>query len=101
MSGKRILDAAKLASAGRAVGAKHFELRRQQWRVWTEGSGLGRAVKSQTDRVTVTAGAAWQLARRVSEREVKPVWDEGMKEAKEKVKDDIVRGGDGEPRTRH
>jgi aarF domain-containing kinase len=95
MSGKRILDAAKLASAGRAVGAKHFELRRQQLRVWTEGSGLGRAVKSQTDRVTVTAGAAWQLARRVGEREVKPVWDEGMKEAKEKVKDDIVRGGDG------
>ena len=95
MSGKRILDAAKLASAGRAVGAKHFELRRQQWRIWTEGSGLGRAVKSQTDRVTVTAGAAWQLARRVGEREVKPVWDEGMKEAKEKVKDDIVRGGDG------
>jgi len=95
MSGKRILDAAKLASAGRAVGAKHFELRRQQWRVWTEGSGLGRAVKSQTDRVTVTAGAAWQLARRVGEREVKPVWDEGMKDAKEKIKEDIVRGGDG------
>lgn len=95
MSGKRILDAAKLASAGRAVGAKHFELRRQQWRVWTEGSGLGRAVKSQTDRVTVTAGAAWQLARRVGEREVKPAWDEGMQNAKEKVKDDIVRGGDG------
>jgi aarF domain-containing kinase len=95
MSGKRILDAAKLASAGRAVGAKHFELRRQQWRVWTEGSGLGRAVKSQTDRITVTAGAAWQLARRVGEREVKPAWDEGMKDAKEKIKDEIVRGGDG------
>lgn len=98
MSGKRLLDAAKLASAGRAVGAKHFDLRRQQWRVWTEGSGLGRAVKSQTDRVTVTAGAAWQLARRVGEREVKPVWDEGMKEAKERVKEDIVKGssaGDG------
>ena len=95
MSGKRILDAAKLASAGRAVGAKHFALRREQWRVWTEGSGLGRAVKSQTDRVTVTAGAAWQLARRVGEREVKPAWDEGMKNAKEKVKDEIVRGGDG------
>lgn len=95
MSGKRILDAAKLASAGRAVGAKHFALRREQWRVWTEGSGLGRAVKSQTDRVTVTAGAAWQLARRVSEREVKPAWDEGMQNAKEKIKDEIVRGGDG------
>jgi aarF domain-containing kinase len=93
MSGKRLLDAAKLASAGRAVGAKHFELRRQQWRVWSEGSGLGRAVKSQTDRVTVTAGAAWQLARRVGEREVKPVWDEGMQSAKQRVKDEIVRGG--------
>jgi aarF domain-containing kinase len=92
MSGKRLLDAAKLASAGRAVGAKHFDLRRQQWRVWTEGSGLGRAVKSQTDRVTVTAGAAWQLARRVGEREVKPVWDEGMKDAKERVADEVVRG---------
>ena len=69
MSGKRLLDAAKLASAGRAVGAKHFDLRRQQWRLWTEGPGLGRAVKSQTDSVTVTAGAAWQLARRA--RQVK------------------------------
>ena len=94
MSGKRLLDAAKLASAGRAVGAKHFDLRRAQWRLWTEGSGLGRAVKSQTDRVTVTAGAAWQLARRVGEREVKPVWDEGMKGAKERVADEIVRGAD-------
>jgi aarF domain-containing kinase len=101
MSGKRLLDAAKLASAGRAVGAKHFDLRRQQWRVWTEGSGLGRAVKNQTDRVTVTAGAAWQLARRVGEREVKPVWDEGMKDAKERVKEDIVRGGDGWRATDH
>lgn len=94
MSGKRLLDAAKLASAGRAVGAKHFDLRRQQWRLWTEGSGLGRAVKSQTDRVTVTAGAAWQLARRVGEREVKPVWDEGMKGAKERLADEIVKGTD-------
>ena len=94
MSGKRLLDAAKLASAGRAVGAKHFDLRRQQWRLWTEGPGLGRAVKSQTDRVTVTAGAAWQLARRVGEREVKPVWDEGMKGAKERLADEIVKGTD-------
>lgn len=92
MSGKRLLDAAKLASAGRAVGAKHLDLRAQQWRIWSE-SGLGKAVKNQTDRVTVTAGAAWQLARRVGEREAKPVWDEGLKNAKEKVKEDIVRGG--------
>ena len=96
MSGKRLLDAATLASAGRAVGAKHFELRARQWRAWTEGSGLGRAVRNQTDRVTVTAGAAWQLARRAGgeQREGnKPVWDEGMKGAKERVRDEILGGG--------
>lgn len=96
MSGKRLLDAAKLASAGRAVGSKHLDLRLQQWRVWSE-SGLGKAVKNQTDRVTVTAGAAWQLARRVGEREAKPTWDEGMRSAKERVRDEILRGEAGKP----
>jgi len=97
MSAKRLLDAAKLASASRAVGANHIALRRQQWRLWTQGSGLGRAVKSQTERVTVTAGAAWALARRVvGEREVRPGgWDEGMRGAKERVRDEIVRGVGG------
>ena len=98
MSGKRLLDAAHLASAARRVVSAHLSLRRSQLRVWAH-SGLGRALKDQSDRITVTAGAAWQLARRVGEKDAKPAWDEGMRGAKERVRDEILRGssasGDG------
>lgn len=67
MAGKRLLDAAKLLNAAAAVGKQHAALRRQQWELYGQTSSLARAVKEQTDRVTVTAGAAWELARRLSE----------------------------------
>lgn len=67
MAGKRLLDAAKLFNAGRSIAKQHFVLRQQQWDVFSKTSGVAKAVKSQTDRVTVTAGAAWELARNFDE----------------------------------
>lgn len=74
MAGKRLLDAAKLFNAGTSIAKQHFVLRRQQWDVYTNTSSLAKAVKSQTDRVTVTAAAAVELAKRFSE--TSPVWQQ-------------------------
>jgi aarF domain-containing kinase len=74
MAGKQLLDAAKLFDAGRAIGKQHIALRQQQWDVYSKTSGLAKAVKDQTDRVTVTAGAAYELAKRVNE--TGPSWQE-------------------------
>lgn len=67
MSGKRLLDAARLYGAFRSVAKTHFAIRSQQLDTFSKTSSLAKAVKSQTDRVTVTAGAAYALARRLSE----------------------------------
>lgn len=67
MAGKRLLDAAKLFNAGRSIAKQHFGLRREQWEVYSQTSSLAKAVKSQTDKFTVTAGAAYELARRFNE----------------------------------
>ena len=74
MAGKRLLDAAKLFDAGRAIGKQHIALRRKQWDVYSKTSGLAKAVKDQTDRVTVTASAAFELAKRFNE--TGPSWQE-------------------------
>ncbi|KAF1346580.1 hypothetical protein BDV97DRAFT_416527 [Delphinella strobiligena] len=68
MAGRRLLDAAKLFGASRSIAKHHLTIRSQQWDVLTQTSTLARAVKSQTDRVTVTARAAYALARRVNEK---------------------------------
>lgn len=91
MAGKRLLDAAKLFNTGRAVGKQHLGLRRQQWEVYTETSSLAKAVKTQTDRVTVTAGAAWELAKRFSESDRPPWQGNGAETAKERVGQDVMR----------
>lgn len=67
MAGKRLLDAAKLFNAARNVGKQHLVLRQEQWDVYSRTSSLAKAVKSQTDRVTVTANAAYELAKRMNE----------------------------------
>ena len=74
MAGKRLLDAAKLLDAGRGIGKQHIVLRQQQLDVYSKTSSLANAVKTQTDRVTVTAGAAYELARRFNE--TGPSWQE-------------------------
>lgn len=67
MAGKRLLDAAKLFNAGRSIAKQHFGLRKDQWEVYSQTYSLAKAVKSQTDKVTVTAGAAYELTRRLNE----------------------------------
>ncbi|KAK5105703.1 hypothetical protein LTR62_002355 [Meristemomyces frigidus] len=72
MAGKRLLDAAKLVNASTSIAKQHFGVRRQQWDVYTQTSSLAKAVKSQTDRVTVTAAAAIELTKRFNE--AGPAW---------------------------
>ncbi|KAF7185330.1 Protein ABC1-like, mitochondrial [Pseudocercospora fuligena] len=74
MSGKRLIDAARLAGIGRNVVKNHFKIRQEQWQLLTKTSSVARAVKNQTDRVTVTAAAAFELAKRVNE--TGPQWRE-------------------------
>lgn len=72
MAGRRLLDAARLVNVGASVAKQHYRLRRQQWDVYSQTSSLVKAVKSQTDRVTVTVGAAIELAKRFNE--TNPPW---------------------------
>lgn len=67
MAGKRLVDAAKLFNAARGVAKQHIALRSQQLDVYSKTSTLAKAVKNQTDRVTVTAEAAYTLAKRLDE----------------------------------
>ena len=86
MAGKRLLDAAKIFNAGRSVGKQHVALRQQQWEVYSKTSSLAKAVKTQTDRFTVTAGAAFELARRFNE--TGPSWpQEPSNRSEEQVPD--------------
>lgn len=76
MAGKRLLDAAKLVNAARSIGKQHVVLRQEQWDVYSKTSSLGKAVKDQTDRVTVTASAAYELAKRLNE--TGPTWQQSQ-----------------------
>ena len=64
MTGRRLLDVAAIFKASRGVAAKHVALRQHQLDVYSKTSSLARAVKSQTDRVTLTVKAASVLAKR-------------------------------------
>lgn len=79
MAGKRLIDAAKLFNAGGSVAKQHLSLRKQQWDLFTNTSSLAKAVKGQTDRVTVTARAAVELAKRFNEEA--PSWRRAGQEA--------------------
>jgi len=81
MAGKRLLDAAKLFNAGTSIAKQHFTLRRQQWDLYSKTSTLAKAVRSQTERVTVTAAAAFELAKRFNE--TGPSWQRGQNEAQQ------------------
>lgn len=64
MSGKRLLDAAAVLRASRAVALKHLRYRRYQLDTYSRTSTLARAVKKQTDRATLTLRAASALVER-------------------------------------
>lgn len=67
MAGRRFVDAAKLFQASKSIASKHITLRSQQFEVYQKTSSLAKAVKSQTDRVTLTAAAAIALYQRSNE----------------------------------
>ena len=64
MFGRRLLDAAALLKASRAVASKHLFYRRHQLDTYNRTSTLARATKHQTSRVTLTLRAASALAER-------------------------------------
>ncbi|KAI9818453.1 MAG: hypothetical protein M1827_000512 [Pycnora praestabilis] len=67
MAGKRVLDLAAIFNASCSIGRKHIALRSHQLNVYTKTSTLAKAVKDQTDRVTLTAQAAIILAQRLND----------------------------------
>lgn len=67
MAGRRLVDAAKLFNASKSIAQKHIALRSNQLDAFNKTSTLAKAVKNQTDRVTLTAAAAIELSKRFSE----------------------------------
>ena len=68
MTGKRLLDAAVIIKASRGVASKHVALRKHQLDSYSKTSSVAKAVKSQTDRVTLTVKAALALTERFNEQ---------------------------------
>ena len=64
MSGRRLLDAAAIYKASRSVASKYVALRKSQWENYSKTSSFAKAVKDQTDRVTLTVKAASALSER-------------------------------------
>lgn len=60
MSGKRILDAVALLSAGRNIAEKHFEIRLAQADLYSKTSSIGKAVRNRTRRAAPTLYASAQ-----------------------------------------
>src|SRR5690242_1826249 len=67
MAGRRFVDAAKLFQASKSIASKHITLRSHQLETFQKTSTLAKAVKYQTDRVTLTAAAAIALYQRSNE----------------------------------
>lgn len=67
MAGRRLVDAAKLFNASKSITQKHIALRSNQLEKFNKTSSLAKAVKNQTDRITLTAAAAIELSKRFSE----------------------------------
>lgn len=72
MAGKRLLDAALLLNATRNIAKQHAWIRGEQFDAWSKTSTIAKAVKTQTDRVTLTAQAAAAIARRLNEQTPPP-----------------------------
>ena len=68
MTGRRLLDAAVIIKASRGVASKHVTLRKHQLDSYSKTSSVAKAVKSQTDRVSLTVKAALALRQRFNEQ---------------------------------
>ena len=64
MTGRRLLDVAAIVKVSQGIAAKHVALRQHQLDLYSKTSSLTEAVKSQTDRITLTVKAASILAER-------------------------------------
>ena len=64
MTGRRLLDVAAILKVSRGVAAKHVALRQHQLDLYSKTSSLAEAVKSQTDRITLTVKAGSILVER-------------------------------------
>ncbi|KAH0361619.1 ABC1-domain-containing protein, partial [Aureobasidium melanogenum] len=93
MAGRRLLDAARLFSASGSIAKHHFNIRSQQWELFTQTSSLAKAVKNQTDRVTLTARAAYALSRRVNE--TGPTYTQTSRHDEPIPSQETVQGADG------
>jgi aarF domain-containing kinase len=93
MAGRRLLDAARLFSASGSIAKHHFNIRSQQWELFTQTSSLAKAVKNQTDRVTLTARAAYALSRRVNE--TGPAYAQTSRHEEPIPSRETVQGADG------
>ena len=93
MTGRRLLDVAAIFKASRAVAAKHVALRRYQFNVYSKTSFLAKAIKSQTDRVTLTVKAASDLAERFNE--ARPHHSTPPSQSRRSPQDVPVRDQDG------
>ena len=64
MVGRRILDGAALLKATRSVASKYIALQEHRFDTYSKTSSLAKAIKGQTDRVTLTFRAASALNQR-------------------------------------
>ena len=64
MAGKRLLDAAACFNASRGILSKYVTLQSHRFDAYSKTSSLAKAIKGQTDRVTLTLKAASALNQR-------------------------------------
>ena len=101
MSGKRILDAVALLSAGRNVAAKHFEIRLSQVDLYSKTSSIGKGLRSRSERVAPTLFASTQSFSNSAHRAAGRPQDTSIP-AQENVADPNPDASkDGEPMSDH
>ncbi|KAL9122227.1 MAG: hypothetical protein Q9187_001218 [Circinaria calcarea] len=67
MAGKRLLDAAAILKGSRGVVSKYITLQGHQFDTFSKTSSVAKAIKHQTDRITVTLRAASALNERFND----------------------------------
>ena len=67
MAGKRLLDAAALLKGSRGVVSNYITLQGHQFDTFSKTSSAAKAIKHQTDRITVTLRAASALNERFND----------------------------------
>ena len=101
MSGKRLLDAAALWKASKSVASKHAALRTHQFEAYQKTSSLAKAVRGQTDRVTLTVKAASATAGRLQpssgDYSIQPSSEDPGRPARKIPSNDSVQSSGGTP----